>query len=155
MRLLESPSYRVARTEASIYRLASHTVLDLFLFQVKHDAPIRQRLLIDCSEEHGKGFAERCLGNMRVDSVAAAQQLLKLGIRRGYPFQDEMPRRQIAAQRRDAVQRNLITQQQMVQHREHHHSIEVACAAAQEGRILSVLPSCRGRWMCKGDTQWL
>ena len=100
-----------------------------------------------------KASAECRFCDVRVDGIASAQQFLKLRIRRRHPFENQMLRRQVAAESGDAIHRNLVAQQQMVQHRKHHHRVEVACAAAQKGGAFAVLPSVSWRRMSEIDTQ--
>src|ERR1700757_670834 len=71
--------------------------------QMKHDAPIRESQLIHSCKEFAEGLTERGFGNVCIDGVAAAQQLLKLGVTWRYPFEDEVLCRQAAAQGGDAI----------------------------------------------------
>ena len=43
----------------------------LLFSQVEHDTAVRQSQLVDDTEVFGEGLAERGLGNMRVDCLAA------------------------------------------------------------------------------------
>src|SRR5271170_904055 len=53
----------------------------------------------------------------------------------------------------DAVHRNLVPKQEMVQYSEHHHGVEMAGAAVQEGGVFTVLPSGSGRRMSEINAQ--
>ena len=121
--------------------------------QMKHDAPIRESQLIHSCKEFAEGLTERGFGNVCIDGVAAAQQLLKLGVTWRYPFEDEVLCRQAAAQGGDAIHWDLVAKQKMVQHRQHHHRVKMSGRAAEEGGVFAILPSRSGRWMSEIDAQ--
>src|SRR5260370_22432836 len=129
------------------------TSSQLLLLQMKHSASVHQSQLVDGCKVLTESIAKCGFGDVRVDGTAAAQQLLKLRIRWGHPFEDKVACRQVATKGGDAIHRNLIAEQQVVQHREHHHGVEVAGATAEKGAIFAVLPSRSGRWMSEIDAQ--
>ena len=115
----------------------------LSFLEMEQDAAIRQRHFADGDEVAGERVAEKGLGEVGIDVVAPAEQLLELHIGWEAPTRGSGARGEVAAQACDAVHRDLAVQQKMMDDCEHHHSIEVARAAAQEGSRLAVLPARR------------
>src|SRR5271156_3649445 len=125
----------------------------LLLLKMNHQPPIQKPQLIHRDEIFTKRFAKSILRDVLIDGIPPPQQLPELLIRRRNPFDNQMPRRQSTRQRSNPAQRNLAPQQQMVNHRQHHHRVEMPRTPAQKRRILPILPTCSRRWMRQVDAQ--
>ena len=82
---------------------------------------------------------------MTVEIVAATQPLLKHGVRGWHPLQQEPALCKGRAETGDVIQRQLVTQDEMVHHCEHQHQVESAGEAVKQRKVFAIAPTCRGR----------
>src|ERR1700679_4340282 len=97
---------------------------------MQHGSAVRQGELIDGCKVLRERLTEAGFSEVRIDGLAAANEFVKLRVGRGDPFEDEISSRQTAAQLSDAVHRDLVAEQKMVQHGENHDGVEVPGARA-------------------------
>ena len=82
---------------------------------------------------------------MAIEIVAAAQPLLKHGVRGWHPLQQEPALCKGGAETGDVGERQLMAQDQMMNDGEHEHQVRSAGEAVEQRQMFAITPSCRGR----------
>src|ERR1700744_6431258 len=115
--------------------IASIPVATVALEKQKH-AAILEGATVSDMEERGHGLEEIAFRKPSIQIVAAAQPLLKHGIGGRHPFDEQPALRETGAEPGDVGERNLLTQDEVMNHGEQKHQVEPAGDAVEKGKLL-------------------
>ena len=94
-------------------------------------------------EEWSKRPPEVILGQASIEIVTPAQPLLKHRVQWRNPLQRQPAAGQAGAEIADVRKGRLLPQNQVMNHRQHQHQVELPCETFQERKMLSISPSRR------------